>query len=131
VAASSKVISLVLFSEQNFGQRMDFGNFGRYAGWRPVPGGPYSSREILRTTASAEVVPPGKILFFETANKAKELKALSHYFDPFGDMWHGPAGGPFHADVTGGKAPFHATGGYRGMASIRRSGFGGIIKLYH
>jgi hypothetical protein len=30
-AASSKIISLVLFSEQNFGQRMDFRNFGLYA----------------------------------------------------------------------------------------------------
>jgi hypothetical protein len=131
VAASSKIVSLVLFSEQNFGQRMDFGNFGRYEAWRRVLRDPHKPRDFWRQPASAEALPPGKILFLETVNKATELKALSHYFNPFGDMCRGSAGGPFHVDKISDGALFHAPGRCCGMASMRRFSFAGIIKLYH
>jgi hypothetical protein len=131
VAASPKIISLVLFSEQNFGQRMDFGNFGRYAGRKWILGGPRCRGKILRKAAKEEGSPPKKTLFPERVNKATELKALSYYCDPFKDMEHGPESGVFHANVTCGCVLFHAPRGRCGIAPIRSFGFGCTIKLYH
>jgi hypothetical protein len=109
VAASLKIVSLVLFSEQNFGQRADFGNFGLYAGPGPILRCSPEPWKILRNPAREEAPQPVNGQFIKTGNKASELKALSHYFHAFKDMRRGPACAPFRADGARVSAPVSRT----------------------